>query len=76
VAIARALANRPAIVLADEPTGNLDQTTGKEIIELLKKLNEESGTTIISATHDPKMIDVSDRTLHIEDGKLLAAKSV
>lgn len=68
IAVARALANSPAIILADEPTGNLDLQTGKEIIELLKELNVESGVTIISATHDLKMIDVSDRVVHIRDG--------
>ena len=70
VAIARALANDPGIVLADEPTGNLDLRTGKEIINLLKKLNREKGVTIISATHDLKMIDVSDRVVWIRDGKI------
>ncbi len=70
VAIARSLANNPAIVLADEPTGNLDLKTGKEIIALLKQLNKEQGVTIISATHDLKMLDVSDRVLWIRDGKI------
>ncbi len=70
VAVARSLANSPAIVLADEPTGNLDLQTGKEIIDLLKELNLESGVTIISATHDLKMIDVSDRIVHIRDGEV------
>ncbi len=70
VAIARSLANDPAIVLADEPTGNLDLRTGKEIISLLKKLNVERGVTVISATHDLKMIDVSDRVVWIRDGKI------
>lgn len=70
VAIARALANDPGIVLADEPTGNLDLRTGKEIITLLKKLNQEKGVTVISATHDLKMIDVSDRVVWIRDGKI------
>jgi putative ABC transport system ATP-binding protein len=68
--VARALANSPAIVLADEPTGNLDLQTGKEIIDLLKELNAESGVTIISATHDLKMIDASDRIIHIRDGEI------
>jgi len=68
VAVARSLANSPAIILADEPTGNLDLQTGKEIIDLLKELNVESGVTVISATHDLKMIDVSDRIVHIRDG--------
>jgi len=70
VAIARSLANNPAIILADEPTGNLDLRTGKEIIELLKKLNDEQGVTVISATHDLKMLDVSDRIVWIRDGKV------
>ena len=70
VAIARSLANDPAIILADEPTGNLDQKTGKEIIELLKRLNKESGVTIITATHDDKMLDVSDRIVWVSDGRI------
>jgi putative ABC transport system ATP-binding protein len=68
VAVARALANDPAIILADEPTGNLDQKTGTEIIDLLRRMNEDHGVTIISATHDPKMLSVSDRVVHIRDG--------
>jgi putative ABC transport system ATP-binding protein len=70
VAVARALANDPAIVLADEPTGNLDLKTGKEIIELLKRLNREKAVTVISATHDLKMLDVSDRIVWIRDGRV------
>ena len=73
VAVARALANDPAIVLADEPTGNLDRKTGREIIELLRQLNTEKQVTIISATHDLKMLDVSDRILWVQDG--LVAKN-
>ncbi len=68
VACARALANSPSIILADEPTGNLDSKTGKEIIELLRELNEDNNVTIISATHDLKMLDVSDRIVWIRDG--------
>ena len=68
VAIARAFANDPTIILADEPTGNLDLQTGKLIIELLRTLNKEKGVTIISATHDHKMLAVSDRILWIRDG--------
>lgn len=68
VAIARSLANNPSIVLADEPTGNLDLKTGKEIIDLLKTLNKDRNVTIISATHDLKMLDVSDRIVYIRDG--------
>jgi putative ABC transport system ATP-binding protein len=68
VAIARAFANDPTIILADEPTGNLDLSTGKHIIELLRQLNKERGVTIISATHDHKMLAVSDRIIWIRDG--------
>ena len=70
VAVARSLANDPAIVLADEPTGNLDTRTGLEIINLLKSLNEDNGVTIITATHDTKMLDVSDRIFYMADGKI------
>ena len=70
VAVARAMANDPAIILADEPTGNLDLITGREIIELLRQLNEESTVTIISATHDIKMLDVSDRVVRVRDGQI------
>ena len=69
-AVASALANDPAIVLADEPTGNLDRKTGREIIELLRELNQEKQVTIISATHDLKMLDVSDRILWVQDGRI------
>ncbi|MBI1925562.1 ABC transporter ATP-binding protein [Candidatus Poribacteria bacterium] len=68
VAIARALANDPSIILADEPTANLDTITGREIIDLIKKLNVEQKVTVISATHDLKMLDVSDRIVDIRDG--------
>ncbi|MGI6100171.1 MAG: ABC transporter ATP-binding protein [Lentisphaerae bacterium] len=70
VAVARALANTPSVVLADEPTGNLDTKTGIEIIELLKELNEENGVTIICSTHDPKMLRRSDRICWMLDGRL------
>jgi putative ABC transport system ATP-binding protein len=70
VAIARALANDPAIILADEPTGNLDLKTGKEIINLLRQMNKEKQVSIITATHDLKMLDVSDRVIWIRDGMI------
>jgi putative ABC transport system ATP-binding protein len=70
VAIARALANDPAIILADEPTGNLDLTTGEECIALLKRLSQERGVTVISATHDFKMLNVSDQVVWIRDGRV------
>ena len=72
VAIARALANDPAIILADEPTGNLDQKVGEEIIQMLKRLNKESGVTIITATHDDKMYKRSDRVAIVIDGEIQA----
>ena len=70
VAIARSLANRPAIILADEPTGNLDTKTGTLIVELLKELNQEEGVTVICSTHDPKMISSSKRVCWMLDGRL------
>jgi putative ABC transport system ATP-binding protein len=70
VAIARALANDPAIILADEPTGNLDLTTGEDVIALLKRLSQERGVTVISATHDFKMLNVSDKVVWIRDGRV------
>jgi putative ABC transport system ATP-binding protein len=70
VAVARALANTPSVILADEPTGNLDTKTGEEIIELMKSLNREKGVTIICSTHDDKMLAASDRVCWIRDGAL------
>ena len=68
VAIARALANSPSLILADEPTGNLDSKTGIQIVELLSELSRERGVTIVSATHDHAMLAVSDRVVHLRDG--------
>ena len=70
VAIARALANEPAIILADEPTANLDLNTGEEIIHLLSDLSRRLGVTVITATHDHKMLASSDRILWIKDGQV------
>jgi len=70
VAIARALANDPEIILADEPTGNLDSKTGAQIVELFKRLNEEKKKTIVVVTHDPSWMDVVERTVKIKDGKI------
>jgi putative ABC transport system ATP-binding protein len=70
VAIARALVNDPAIILADEPTANLDLQTGAEIIEILVGLSVEQGVTIVTATHDHKMLEKSDRVVHIRDGRV------
>ena len=74
VAVARALANDPAIVLADEPTGNLDLKTGEEIIEILESLVRDVNVTVISATHDHKMLAASDRVVYLTDGKIVDVK--
>ena len=71
-AIARALAARPQILLADEPTGNLDAATGKEIIDLLVRLNREEGLTIIMVTHDSAIAERADRIVHLVDGRVEA----
>jgi len=71
VAIARAIANHPTIILADEPTGNLDTETGHRIVELLKKIAKEEKTTIIVATHDSEIARKSQRVLYLRDGKLV-----
>ena len=70
VAIARAFVNKPRIILADEPTGNLDSNTGQEIIDYMKSLQEEMGTTIITVTHDDKMLTAADRMAWIRDGQM------
>jgi putative ABC transport system ATP-binding protein len=70
VAIARALINNPAILLADEPTGNLDSRSGKEIMELLIKLNRDTKTTIILVTHDPNVSAQAQRIIHLRDGTI------
>jgi len=70
VSIARALANKPAIILADEPTGNLDSTTGKKIFDLLHGLSRSEKTTIIAVTHDLDIAGKTDRTFHLKDGKI------
>jgi putative ABC transport system ATP-binding protein len=70
VAIARALVNDPAILMADEPTGNLDSKSGKEIMELILHLNQERKTTILVVTHDPKVADQTHRIIRLADGQL------
>jgi putative ABC transport system ATP-binding protein len=70
VAIARALANGPRLLLADEPTGNLDSKTGVQVVELLSRLSRERGVTVVSATHDHHMLAVSDRVVYLRDGRV------
>nr|WP_230969297.1 ABC transporter ATP-binding protein [Nitrogeniibacter aestuarii] len=72
VAIARALATHSKIVLADEPTANLDRKTGENILRLMKKINRESGTTFVFSTHDRRVMNMADRLVRIEDGDIKA----
>ena len=74
VAIARALANNPPILLADEPTGNLDSATGHQIIELLLSINRDRGTTLVLVTHDPDLARVADVTVALRDGHVVRAE--
>ncbi|MDD2521600.1 MAG: ABC transporter ATP-binding protein [Anaerolineaceae bacterium] len=71
VAIARALVNHPAIILADEPTGNLDSVSGQEVMDLLLKLNREKSTTIVLVTHDKDVAKQAQRTIRLFDGKIM-----
>lgn len=70
VAIARSLASRPAIVLADEPTGEVDSHTSQQIVDLMRRLNKEHGVTFVIVTHDPDVAAQTDRIIHISDGKV------
>ncbi|HEY6825489.1 MAG TPA: ATP-binding cassette domain-containing protein, partial [Gemmatimonadaceae bacterium] len=71
VAIARALIADPTLIVADEPTGDLDRTTAEEILALLERLNDELGKTIIMVTHDPKAAEKAHRIIHLEKGVLV-----
>lgn len=71
IAIARALANKPSILFADEPTGNLDAKSGREVLRLLREVNRELGVTLILVTHDSHVAEQSDRILRIVDGKIV-----
>jgi len=70
VAIARALAGSPQVLLADEPTGQLDSETGKQIMRLLRAVVQSEGVTALVATHDPNLIEIADSVLELEDGKI------
>lgn len=71
VAIARALVHEPILVLADEPTGNLDEDTGKQVLNLLLELTREAGKTLVMATHNPEIVPLADRIFRVQDGKLM-----
>jgi len=74
--IARALVNRPKIVLADEPTASLDKKTGRDVVELIEDLAREDGSAVILVTHDNRILDVADRILHVEDGRMRSMSEV
>ncbi len=71
VSIARALANNPKVVLADEPTGNLDSTAGRIVVDLMTKLARQRGGGVVIVTHDNRILDVADRVLYLSDGSLV-----
>ena len=72
VAIARALAPEPIIVLADEPTANLDTENGQQAMDIMQKLNEETGTAFVFATHDPRVMSYARRTIQLVDGRIVS----
>ncbi len=73
VAIARALIRKPAIVLADEPTASLDQKSGREVVEIIRKMAKDLGVTVVLVTHDNRILDIADRIVRLVDGKLTGA---
>ncbi|MFM7581571.1 MAG: ATP-binding cassette domain-containing protein [Caldilinea sp.] len=76
VAIARALVKRPLVVLADEPTVNLDTANGEQAMEIMRRLNEQTGTAFIFATHDPRVMGFARRTVQMVDGRVSAQEAV
>jgi len=75
VAIARALVNNPSIILADEPTGDLDTETGLMVVQLMRKLANEENSTVIMMTHDPQISEIADRIIYLRDGKIIGEQS-
>jgi putative ABC transport system ATP-binding protein len=76
VAIARALVNNPSLILADEPTGNLDTKTGKEIMDIFKRLNQEKNITIILVTHEAELAQIARRRIHLRDGQIIKEENI
>jgi len=76
VAIARALVNHPSIILADEPTGNLDSTSGREVMAILQELNREQGITVVLVTHDPRIAQHAQRVFHLFDGEVAREEQI
>jgi putative ABC transport system ATP-binding protein len=72
VAVARALANKPTMILADEPTGDLDSATGEQVMKLMLKLSKDQGTTVLAATHDVSILKLADRALRMKDGQIVS----
>ena len=71
VAIARALVGHPRLILADEPTAALDKKSGRDVVDIMQRLAKEQGCAILMVTHDNRILDIADRTIHMEDGRLL-----
>lgn len=76
VAIARALATRPILVLADEPTANLDSENGKQVMQIMEQLNKETGTTFLFATHDPRVVPFAQRVIELRDGRITQSQQM
>ena len=76
MAIARALVSHPKIVLADEPTAALDKKSGRDVVEIMQRLAKEQGCTILLVTHDNRILDIADRIIYMEDGRLAANPSL